>query len=183
MELHGMTTNEGQRRILPARISDALAGLSMPSGPIERRLEWLTGATVSLSREDVQTIRTEVKVVGSCPGPVIPVVLQVAHEMVDNAARHGMHLRLIGHIFVSLWAFPDFRVSLTVRDDGWGPGAEQIGDGHSIMASLAGQFGGSVSLTRKGCWTVATMSIPTSFDSKASGPAATSRDSSPSGAA
>ena len=127
--------------------------------PVERRLEGLTEATVALLSEDVQTIRTEVKVAGICPAPLVPMVLQVAHEMVDNAVRHGMRLRLIGQISVSLCSFPGNRVNLTVRDDGWGPGSVKPGEGHSIMASLAGQFGGSVSLTRKGSWTLATMTI------------------------
>jgi two-component sensor histidine kinase len=94
-------------------------------------------------------------------------VLQVAEEMVDNAVRHGMRLRLVGRIFVSLWAFPGYRVNLTVLDDGWGPGSAQPGNGYSIMAGLAGQFGGSVSLTQEGSWTVATMTIPDRFRPKA----------------
>lgn len=128
--------------------------------PVEGRLKGLTEATVALLSDHAQTIRTEVKVVGTCPEPVVPVVLQVAEEMVDNAVRHGMRLRLVGHIFVSLWAFSGYRLDLTVRDDGWGPGTAEPGEGHSIMAGLAGQFGGSVSLTRNGSWTVAAMTIP-----------------------
>jgi two-component sensor histidine kinase len=138
--------------------------------PVEARLEGLTEAIVELLRDGAQTIRTEVKVVGTCPEPFVPVVLQVAEEMVDNAVRHGMRLRLVGYILVSLWASPGYRVNLTVRDDGWGPGAAEPGEGHSIIAGLAGQFGGSVSLTRNGPWTVAAMTIPDRLSLRRSSP-------------
>jgi two-component sensor histidine kinase len=148
------------RIILSTQISDALFGLSVAPDVIERRLEWLTKTTVALLSDDVQTIRTEVETVEHCPEPFVPVVLQIAHEMVANAVKHGMRLRLVGRIFVLLRTSPDSGVTLTVLDDGWGPGTTQIGEGRSIMAALAGQHGGTVSLTRKGAWTVATLSIP-----------------------
>jgi nitrate/nitrite-specific signal transduction histidine kinase len=138
-----------------------------PLGPVDHRLRWLTEATVALLSEEAQTIQTEVRVAGGCPEPLVPVVLQVALEMVDNAVRHGMRLRLIGRVDVSLWVFPGYHVNLMVLDDGWGPGAAQPGDGLSIMASLAGQFDGTVSLRRKGSWTVATMTMPDRLHMKA----------------
>ncbi|MBV8096169.1 MAG: sensor histidine kinase [Acetobacteraceae bacterium] len=153
--------DEVQRRItLSAQISEALFDRSLASGSMEERLEWLTEATVALLSDCVQTIRTEVAFEGQCPRPLIPVVLQVAHEMVSNAVKHGMRMRLIGRIFVSLRTSKDGSISLKVCDDGWGPGAGRTGEGHSIMSELAGGFGGSVSLTRNAGWTVATMSIP-----------------------
>ena len=148
------------RLILSVRILDVLFGLSVASSSIQRDLEWLAGVTVSLLSDEEQQIRTEVKVVGDCPESLIPLVLHVAHEMVTNAVKHGMRMRLIGNIVVLIRAFADGRLALTVSDDGWGPGSAEIGEGHSIMAGLARQYGGSVSLIRKDTWTVATMLVP-----------------------
>jgi len=149
-----------QRRIiLSAQISDALFGLTAEPATIERRLHSLVNATVELLGDGTQMISTEIEVIGCCPDPLVPVVLHAAHEMVGNAVLHGMHVRLLGKVLVSLISV-DGAVSLQVRDDGWGPGAATIGEGHAIIASLARQHGGTVSLARTAEWTLAMMSIP-----------------------
>lgn len=148
------------RLILSVRILDVLFGWSVASSSIQRDLEWLAGATVSLLSDEEQRIRTEVKVVGDCPESLILMVLHVAHEMVTNAVKHGMRMRLVGDIVVLLRTFADGRLALTVCDDGWGPGSVEVGEGHSIMTGWARQYGGSVSLIRNDTWTVATLLVP-----------------------
>jgi hypothetical protein len=48
--------------------------------------------------------------------------------MVGNAVLHGMYMRLLGTIVVSLCISTDSAVSLQVRDDGWGSGAAEVGE-------------------------------------------------------
>lgn len=150
-----------QSRIaLAARISDALFGLTPELAPVENRLHSLVDATIGLLSDGTQTIRSEIEVIGRCPEPLIPVVLQVVHEMVGNAVLHGMHMRLLGKIIVSLRISADKALNLQVCDDGWGPGTAEAGEGRSIIARLVRLRGGSVSLERKAGWTLAMMSIP-----------------------
>ena len=150
-----------QRRILlSARISDALFELTAEPAPPEHWLGALVGATVDLLCDDVQTIQAETETHGRCPEPLVPIGLQVAHEMVGNAVLHGMHMRLLGKVFVSLRVSGDSAVDLRVHDDGWGPGTAKTGEGRSIVARLAEQHGGSASLGRMAGWTLARMYIP-----------------------
>ena len=86
-----------RRIILSAQISDTLFGMIAELAPFEDRLGWLVEATIGLLGDDTQTIRSEIEVTGRCPEPLIPVVLQVVHEMVGNAVLHGMHMRLLDH--------------------------------------------------------------------------------------
>ncbi|HVY17844.1 MAG TPA: ATP-binding protein [Rhodopila sp.] len=166
MELHrtaaGAALAEAvQRRIiLSARISDALFGLTAQPGPIDHRLQALMQATIELLSDDVQVIRTEIELVGDCPERLAPVVLQVAHEMIGNAVLHGMRLRLVGTISISLHTSVAGSVRLQVCDDGWGPPEDAVGEGSAVIAGLARAHGGCVTLLRTGGWTLATMSIP-----------------------
>ncbi len=153
--------DEIERRIrLSARISDALFGLTAAPEPMERRLAALAEATVSLLTEAEQTIRTEVSITGPCPAACEATVVQVAHEMLGNAIKHGMHMRLLGQITVRLHALADGAVTLEVCDDGWGPCGDGAGEGLPIMQALADRHGGTVALVRKNDWTVASLSLP-----------------------
>ncbi len=159
---------EIERRIrLSARISDALFGLTAVPEPMERRLAALSEAVVSLLTETEQTIRTEVSVAGSCPAAYETTVVQVAHEMLGNAIKHGMHMRLMGQITVRLHAQADGAVTLEVCDDGWGPCGAEEGQGLPIMQALADRHRGTVSLSRKNGWTVARLSLPASRPERA----------------
>jgi two-component sensor histidine kinase len=155
-----------ERRIcLSARISDALFGLTSMPGSLDVRLTGLCNAIVALLAHPKQTISVDVAVSGTCPEPLQAVVVQVAHEMVGNAVKHGLHMRLTGRISLRLWAggtgaADDQSVTLLVSDNGWGPRKGSDGDGLPIMRTLAGQYGGAVSLSRDDGWTVARLYIP-----------------------
>jgi len=153
--------DEIERRIrLSARISDALFGLTAAPGPLRQRLAALSDATVALLADVEQTIQTEISVNGSCPEIVETTVVQVAHEMLSNAIKHGMHVRLIGRIILRVDTHVDGAVTLTVSDDGWGPCGVCGGEGVPIMQAMAERHGGTVTLSRRNNWTVARLYLP-----------------------
>jgi two-component sensor histidine kinase len=153
--------DEIERRIrLSARISDALFGLTMAPGPLQQRLAVLCDATVALLADLEQTIQTEISVTGCCPETVETTVVQVAHEMLSNAIKHGMHVRLIGRIILRVETSSEGAVTLTVSDDGWGPCGASGGEGMPIMQAMAARHGGTVTLSREDEWTVARLHLP-----------------------
>jgi two-component sensor histidine kinase len=148
-----------ERRIfLSARISDALFGLTAPPGPMDMRLTALAQATVALLGHPKQTIAIDVAVTGACPGTLQATIVQIAYEMLGNAVKHGLHMRLNGRISIRLTT--DDAVTLVVSDDGWGPRKATEGEGLPIMRALADQHGGSVALTRRDGWTAASLHLP-----------------------
>ncbi len=155
-----------ERRIfLSARISDALFGLTAAPGPLDVRLTALCNATVALLAHPKQTISVDVFVSGTCPDALQALIVQVAHEMVANSVKHGMHMRLTGHISLRLWTDKPGDsgkggVTLLVSDDGWGPRKGIDGDGLPMMRQLAEQHGGTVSLSRDDGWTAARLTVP-----------------------
>jgi two-component sensor histidine kinase len=155
-----------ERRIcLSARISDALFGLTSAPGPLDMRLTALCNATVALLAHPKQMISVDVTVAGTCPDALQALVVQIAHEMVGNAVKHGLHMRLTGRIALRLWAGgtgdpDDSSITLMVSDDGWGPRKTTDGDGLPIMRALAEQYNGTVSLSRDDGWTAARLYIP-----------------------
>ena len=157
--------DELERRIrLSAKVSDALFGLTEKPGPLPERLTSLCRSAVSLMADEVQTIETTVHVIGTCPERLETTVLQVVHEMVTNAVKHGLHMRLAGEIMVTLQgkkaglAFDG--LSLEVRDNGWGPEKRGFGEGMTTLALMAERHGGRVSLARQEGWTAARLHIP-----------------------
>jgi two-component sensor histidine kinase len=153
-----------ERRIcLSARISDALFGLTASPGPLDARLTALCNATIALLAHPKQTISVDVTVSGACPEALQALIVQVAHEMIANAVKHGMHARLSGRIVLRLatrGTDDDASVTLQVSDNGWGPRKSAMGEGLPIMQQLAAQHGGTVSLTRDDGWTCARMDLP-----------------------
>ena len=154
-----------ERRIrLSARVSDALFGLTEAPGPLQARLTLLSRSVVELMADEVQTINTTVHVIGDCPGRFEATVLQVAHEMVTNAVKHGLHMRLAGEIELVLHGkrpgAPYTGVALVVRDNGWGPERRGFGEGLSTLELIAQRHGGRVDLVRQAGWTEARLQIP-----------------------
>ena len=152
---------ELERRIrLSARVSDALFGLTTAPGPLEARLRSMADATVALFADLEQTVQVTVDVVGRCPDATAQTIVRVAHEMVGNAVKHGLAVRLVGRIRIGVRVNPRGGVMLTVIDDGWGPAAPNDGAGASIMRDLAQPHGGAMTLAREGAWTVARLRLP-----------------------
>jgi two-component sensor histidine kinase len=157
--------DEIERRIrLSARISDALFGLTETPAPLDVRLSTLCHAVVELMADPVQTIQTSVTIAGRCPASLTATVLQITHEMVTNAVKHGLHMRLTGQIEVALEiARPASGLgglTLAVRDNGWGPDKPGFGEGLDVLELMAEGHGGRVELVRELGWTVSRLHIP-----------------------
>ncbi len=152
---------EVERRIcLSARVSDALFGLTACPGTLHARLASLCDATVKLLSDQEQTITVDVMVTGPCPAALETTVIRVAHEMVGNAVKHGMHMRLVGRIALRVRSQGDGSTVLRVSDDGWGLAGEDGGEGLPIMRSLAERQGGHIAIDRTDGWTVASLTLP-----------------------
>lgn len=150
-----------QRRIcLSASLSDALFGLTRTPGSLADRLRHLGEGLIGLLGSGDQVISLTVEAAVTCDDRAQEALLRVAHEMVGNAVKHGMHQRLTGRIAVRV--IGDARsLRLTVRDDGWGPPMQAgAGEGTAIMRALAAAAGGTVSLRRDGDATLATLDLP-----------------------
>ncbi len=150
-----------ERRIcLSARVSDALFGFTAHPGTLQGRLASLCDATVKLLADQVQTIDVETSVTGSCPASLETTVVRIAHEMVSNAVKHGMHMRLVGRIAVRVRSEGNGTTVLRVSDNGWGPAGDGAGEGLPIMRCLAEREGGRVTIERADGWTVASLILP-----------------------
>ena len=153
--------DEVERRIcLSARVSDALFGLTACPAKLDQRLGTLANATIKLMSDAEQSIEVDVAITGSCPDSVHSLIVRVAYEMLCNAVKHGMHMRLMGRIAIRVRGNWDGSTTLLVSDDGWGPATKAEGEGLPIMRSLAAQHGGTVSVDRMESWTVARLHLP-----------------------
>ena len=152
---------ELERRILlTAEISDALFGLTRAPGRFEERLTGLCRSIVDLAAEPDQHLTLRCTVRGEVPAAHQDTILRVAHELVGNAVKHGMHMRLIGRIEVTATA-TDCGSALEVTDDGWGCGRDPVhGEGMRVASMLAEEGGGRVTLERVGDRTVAALALP-----------------------
>lgn len=159
------TAADVERRILlTAQISDALFGLTREPGPFAHRLETLCEGVVRLASETDQYVTVSCTVLAEPPAAVAETVLRVAHEFVGNAVKHGMHMRLLGRIEVSVETVGAGLV-LKVVDDGWGfGGAPPTGEGLSVAQILARTCGGEVTLERVGDRTISRMNLARLID-------------------
>jgi len=149
-----------QRMRLSVEVSDALFGLTRQPGLFPSRLKSLCTSAVQLLSDPDQIIDLDVKVEASVPRPLEEMILRIAYEMVGNAVKHGLHVRLVGRIFVSIAQSPEGLV-LTVRDDGWGPSAgDGTGEGLQLMRAISAEADGRVSLERIEDQTVARLVLP-----------------------
>ena len=153
--------DELERRIcLSAKVSDALFGLTAYPGTLDQRLSSLARATIKLMADTEQAIDADVAVIGSCPAGLQETIVKVAYEMLANAVKHGMHMRLVGKITVRVQGNRDGSTTLLVSDDGWGPSEGSDGEGSPIMRCLAERHGGAISIDRTDGWTVARLHLP-----------------------
>jgi two-component sensor histidine kinase len=160
-----------ERRIRTSAIlSDALFGLTQAPSSLEVRLMTIGRGAVEMMADGDQEIDVTVSIDGLCPPGYDDVLVRVAHELICNAVKHGMHLRLVGKIDVSVDAGKE-GVTLCVTDDGWGPCLQEVrgevrredfrrGDGLRIATLLAEQHGGTLRLSRDRCRTIAQMTLP-----------------------
>lgn len=139
---------EIERRIkLSAAISDALFGLTQSPGTLSARLRSLCQSVIDLYADPAQMIGLEVTVECSLPGALEPNLLGIVQELVGNAVKHGMHMRLMGRITLHLESDPHGSALLTVANDGWPIGDERAaGEGLELVAELAAAVGGRMEI-------------------------------------
>ena len=164
--LHGtaagrVMSGDLQRRILTtARLSDALFGFTQLPGSLGDRLLDMSEGLIDLLSEDAATIRVALSVQCTAAAPMNDLLVRVAHELVGNAIKHGMHQRLLGEIAIKVGE-EQGQIILTVADDGWGPERNaEIGQGLSIVDALLRPVHGSCQLRRDGRSTVVRVCIP-----------------------
>lgn len=133
------------RRIeLAAAISDALFGFTGSLEPLPARLRSLAESVIALYADATQIIRLEMEVADVCPRGREDAVLRIAHELVGNAVKHGMHMRLLGRITVRLAREAGMAV-LSVANDGWRMEEPAcFGEGLALVEELAHAEGGTV---------------------------------------
>ncbi len=150
-----------ERRIhLVAMVSDALFGFTKAPDPLEQRLTSLGRSVVELLCDPGQLIDVDVIVQGHCPRSLDEVIVRVAHELVGNAVKHGMHVRLVGRIDIAVRTVGQM-TTLTVSDDGWGySAAAQPGEGLSVAMALAEPFGGTLQMRRDRDRTHVSLTLP-----------------------
>ncbi len=133
-----------RRILLSAALANALFGMTREPGPFPVRLRSLGETVIGLLGDPDQMLSLDVAVEGRCPAVLEEVVLRVAHELLGNAVKHGMYMRLVGRIRVSLASGPR-GTRLVVADDGWGscqrPGH---GQGLGLVRALIAPFGGTL---------------------------------------
>ncbi|HTU52511.1 MAG TPA: ATP-binding protein [Acetobacteraceae bacterium] len=133
------------RRIeLAAAISDALFGFTGSLEPLPMRLRSLAESVIALYADATQIIRLEVAAADVCPPDREDVILRIAHELVGNAVKHGMHMRLLGRISVRLAREAGMAV-LSVANDGWRmEEPARFGEGLALVEDLVRAEGGTV---------------------------------------
>jgi two-component sensor histidine kinase len=149
------------RIMLSVEISDALFGITREPIAFPERFRTLCRSLLALFADAAQHLRLNIVLEGTCPPELEMAALCATNEFVVNAIKHGMHMRLIGQISVSLSCCAE-SIELVVIDDGWGPAAApKPGQGFGIARDLAEQFYGTLSVGRHDENTVATIMLRT----------------------
>lgn len=147
----GLIGRDLMRRIeLTAAISDALFGFRQSPEPLAARLNSLSQSVIALHTDGTQHIDLSVTVAGqgSLSRSRNDLILRIAHELVMNAVKHGMYLRLVGRISIRLDIGNDGGVLLAVSNDGWWMAdLPHHGGGLEIVEELARTEGGDMRIT------------------------------------
>jgi two-component sensor histidine kinase len=169
-DLHGTRAGRAlsedlQERILTAaKLSDALFGFVRHPGSLRDRLLAVSDGLVDLLGDDAATIRVAVAVQCHASAAQDDLLVRVAHELIGNSIKHGMHQRLLGRIRIEAQE-EDGQIILTVTDDGWGLDRDPTsGEGLSIVDALLRPVNGTCQLRRAGQLTVARVTIPCDAD-------------------
>ena len=123
-------------------VAGALFGLTRPASSFKQRLWALANGVVELNGDSDQHVAVTCRIDGDVPASEQDTVLRLAREFVGNAVKHGMRMRLIGRIDVSVSSGGD-GTTLLVEDDGWDCAGAPVA--HDFSAS----FRGRVTLERR----------------------------------
>jgi two-component sensor histidine kinase len=136
------------RRIeLTAAISDALFGFTRSLDPLPARLRSLAESVMALYGDPTQVIRLEVAAQDGWLRSQEDAILRISHELVGNAVKHGMHMRLLGRISIRLAREAGGVAVLSVANDGWRmEEPARFGEGLELVEELARSAGGTVRL-------------------------------------
>ena len=151
-----------QDRILAsAQLSNALFGLTHAPGNLADRLWSVAQASLQLLGDSFAEIDIVVNVQCAPCAEREDLLVRVAHELIGNAIKHGMHQRLLGTITITVQDMPNSLV-LTVADNGWGCATptENTGEGLSIVNALLRRAGGTFNLRRTLDRTIASVTLP-----------------------
>lgn len=132
---------------LTATISDALFGFRQSPEPLQARLKSLAQSVIALHADRTQHIELDIAVSGDgrISGNRNDTILRIAHELVMNAVKHGMYMRLVGRITVRLDIWDGGGVLLAIGNDGWWmPALPRHGDGLEIVEELVAAESGNM---------------------------------------
>jgi two-component sensor histidine kinase len=142
-------------------IADTLFGVTSEPSPFPERLRTLCHGMLTLFADPTQHLRLDISVEGTCPPELEMPALGATHELIGNAVKDGMRMRLQGRVTVSLTCSID-KVMLVVADDGWElTHLDNTGEGLGLTRDLVDQFCGTLSVERRKDNTVATIMLRT----------------------
>jgi two-component sensor histidine kinase len=141
------------RRIdISAAISDALFGLTHSPFPLPERITSLVDSLIALHADIEQSIALDLRITD---GVAISLereslILQIIHEIVLNALKHGMYMRLVGTITIEIRPARCGGLTMSICNDGWAMDPRlSRNEGLSIVWDLAAQEGGEVNLVAR----------------------------------
>ncbi|MGE4481245.1 ATP-binding protein [Acidocella sp.] len=139
------------RICLSADIADALFSVLSVHGGIEARLRLLTRALVRVFSAPGQDIEIRIDVDTDPWKHHAEIILQITHELVSNAVRHGLRGYMTGTIAIMLQRGRHDAVRLIVSDNGRGFAARaEPGEGLRIVQDLVARNGGTLTLPEPG---------------------------------
>jgi two-component sensor histidine kinase len=132
-------------------LADSLYAITQPYGGMAARLQTLSRSLVRLYGARTQEVEIKLIVELECDGQFADVVLQIAHELVGNALKHGLRGQPGGEIEISLTRNRAGSVILAVTDSGNGFVAEaKKGEGLCVAQELADVYQGRIIMPAPG---------------------------------
>ncbi len=147
---------------MSAELADSLHAVTRPHGGIAGRLQAMGRSIVQLCGAKRQSIDVQVKVTLDCQGNFADMLMQVAHELVSNAMKHGLRGLRTGEIEIGLGKDRDGIVTLAITDNGRGFASNApTGEGLRLVADMAEAYGGHIVLPAAGQRAEVRVSFPT----------------------
>ncbi len=144
-----------------AELADSFHAVTQPHGGISARLQMLGRNVVRLCSAKRQLIDVRVSVSVDCHGQFADMLVQVAHELIGNAMKHGLRGFSTGAIEISLGQDCNGAVMLAVTDNGRGFASNgPMGEGLRLAGDLAAVYGGQMVLPGAGQTAKVQVSFP-----------------------
>lgn len=139
------------RICLSVDIADALFCVLSVHGGMEARLRLLSRALVRVFSAPGQDVEVRIDVDTELQESHAETILQIAHELVSNAVKHGLHGYPAGEIMIMLQKGPHDGIRLIVSDNGPGFAAEpELGEGLRMVRDIVARNGGKLTLPEPG---------------------------------